>query len=169
MLVGRDRDVAIVAPDAEPAGDRRPLLSGRVIRGWGLHLAGWWRGDAVLEPTACGGCASRPWPLPRSTAMAYCPAHLPVAFLEPFQHLAGSASCSPCGSGLRGAPGPPPRSAPGTVPRLGWLRSGGQLRVRQRVATPKRAAPWWRRGPGEVKATSSSSSPLFAFSSAVSK
>ena len=52
---------------------------------------------------------------------------------------------------------------------LGWLRSGGQLRVRQRVATPKRAAPWWRRGPGEVKATSSSSSPLFAFSSAVSK
>ena len=51
----------------------------------------------------------------------------------------------------------------------GWLRSGGQLRVRQRVATPKRAAPWWRRGPGEVKATSSSSSPLFAFSSAVSK
>ena len=52
---------------------------------------------------------------------------------------------------------------------LGWLRSGGQLRVRQRVAAPKRAAPWWRRGPGEVKETSSSSSPLFAFSSAVSK
>ena len=66
---------------------------------------------------------------------------------------------------LRTVPRPQPLAA---VP-VGWLRSGGQLRVRQRVATPKRAAPWWRRGPGEVKATSSSSSPLFAFSSAVSK